>query len=56
MPREIVIEFDFGSDERPQFSRALDFNESLFRLARDDKWVSYSGDQMDRATTQRVSV
>jgi hypothetical protein len=56
MPRQIVIEFDFGSDGPPQFSRALDFNESLFRLARDDEWVSYPRDQMDRATTQRVNV
>jgi hypothetical protein len=56
MPRQIVIQFDFGLDKQPQFSRALDFNESLFRLARDDKWVSYPRDQMDRATTQRVNV
>jgi hypothetical protein len=56
MPRQIVIEFDFGPDKRLQFTRALDFNESLFRLARDDKSISYPGEQMDRATTQRVNV
>jgi hypothetical protein len=54
MPRQIVIEFDFSSDKQSKFSRALDFNESLLRLARDDEWVSYPGDQMDRATTHRV--
>ena len=56
MPRQIVIEFDFGPDTRSQLSRALNFNESLFRLARDDEWVSYRREQMDRATTQRVDV
>jgi hypothetical protein len=56
MPRQIVIEFVFGSDKQAQFSRALDFNEALFRLARDDEGVSYPRDQMDRATTQRVNV
>ena len=56
MPRQIIIEFDFSSNKQERFSRALDFNEALFRLARDNDWVSYPRDQMDRATTQRVGV
>jgi hypothetical protein len=56
MARQIVIEFDFGPDKPPQFARALDFNEALFRLARDDESISYPWEQMDRATTQRVNV
>lgn len=56
MVRRIIIDFDFSLDKQERFSRALDFNEAFFRLARDNKWVSYSMDQMDRATTLCVDV
>jgi hypothetical protein len=45
VPRQIIIEFEYGSDKSPPFYRELDFNESLFRLARDDEWMSFPLDQ-----------
>jgi hypothetical protein len=56
MSRQIVIEFDFDTDKPLQFSHALDFNESLFRLACTEESISYSREHMDRASTQVVRV
>jgi hypothetical protein len=56
MPRQIVIECDFGSDKQPPYYRVLDFNTSLFRLARGDKWMSFPLDEIDKTTGQCVHV
>jgi hypothetical protein len=56
MPRQIIIECDYGSGEQPPFSRVLDFNEALFRLARGDKWMSFPLSEIDKTTGQCVHV
>lgn len=53
MPRQIIIEFEYGSDKSPPFYRVLDFNESLFRLARKDEWTSFPLDQDHRTMRWR---
>ena len=54
MPRGIIIECDYSSGT--SFSRVLDFNEALFRLAREDKWMSFPLEEIDKTTGQRVHV
>jgi hypothetical protein len=56
MPRQIIIECDFGPDKEPPFYRVLDFNESLFRLSRNDKWMSFPLEEIDKTTGQCVHV
>jgi hypothetical protein len=52
MPRQIVITFDSGAD----IHRVRNFNDSLFYIAREDEWMSFGLDQLDKATDQRVTV
>jgi hypothetical protein len=52
MPRQIVIAFDPGAD----IHRVQNFNDSLFYLARENDWMSFELDQLDKATDQRVTV
>jgi len=52
MPCQIVISFESGAD----IHRVRNFNDSLFYLARDDDWISFELDQLDKATDQRVTV
>ena len=56
MPRQIIIEFDYGTDKQLPYYRVLDFDTALFRLARDDKWMSFPLDQIDKTTRQCVHV
>jgi hypothetical protein len=52
MPRQIVITFDPGTD----IGRVRNFNDSLFYIARENDWMSFGLDQLDKATDQRVTV
>jgi hypothetical protein len=52
MPRQIVITFDPGAD----IHRVRNFNDSLLYIAREDDWMSFGLDQLDKATDQRVTV
>ena len=52
MPRQIVITFGPGAD----IHRVRNFNDSLFSIAREDDWMSFGLDQLDKATDQRVTV
>jgi hypothetical protein len=52
MPRQIVITFDAGAD----LHRVRNFNDSLFYIAREDDWMSFGLDQLDKATDQRVTI
>ena len=54
MPRQIIIKCDYSSGT--PFYQVLDFNESLFRMARDDKWMSFPLDENDKTSGQRVQV
>jgi hypothetical protein len=56
MPRQVVIEFKYGSDRQSLVHRVLNFNESLFAMARVDEWMSFPLDQIDKVTGQCVSV
>jgi len=56
MPRQIIIECDFGSGKKPPFHRVLDFNEALFRLSLNDKWMSFPLEDIDKTTGQCVHV
>jgi hypothetical protein len=56
MARQIVIEVDYGADRQWEVPRVLDFNEALYRLARDDKWMSFPLDEIDKPTGQRVAI
>jgi hypothetical protein len=42
--------------QQPPFHRVLNFNDSLLALARDDEWMSFSLDQINKTTGQRVHV
>ncbi|HWE19831.1 MAG TPA: hypothetical protein VG758_22065 [Hyphomicrobiaceae bacterium] len=52
MPRQIVATFDPGAD----IHRVRNFNDSLLDIAREDDWMSFGLDQLDKATDQRVTV
>ena len=52
MPRQIVIAFDLSAD----VGRVRNFNDALFYLARENDWMSFGLDQLDKATDQRVTV
>jgi hypothetical protein len=56
MARQIVMEFDYGADRQRDVSRVLNFNESLYNLARDDRWMSFPIGEIDKTTGQRVAV
>ena len=56
MARQIVIEFDFGPEKQPDIHRVRNFNDSLYNLARNDDWMSFSIDQLDVITGQRIDV
>jgi hypothetical protein len=56
MPRQIMMEFDLGPNEPFLLHRVLNFNEAPFALARDDKWMSFPLDQVDKANGQRIDV
>jgi hypothetical protein len=55
MPRQIIIEYDYGCDRQSLYPRVLDFNESLFGLARDDKWISLPLSEIDKTAGQLAS-
>jgi hypothetical protein len=52
MPSQIVATFDPGAD----IHRVRNFNDSLLDIAREDDWMSFGLDQLDKATDQRVTV
>src|SRR5262245_51865894 len=56
MARHIVIEFDFGPGGKPDVHRVRNFNDALYALAREDEWMSFSLDQLDKLTGQKVAV
>jgi hypothetical protein len=56
MPRQIIIECDFGPDKQPPFYRVLDFNDSLFHLAQGDEWMSFPLAEIDKTSGQCVHV
>ena len=56
MPRQIIIEFDFGSDRRPPYHRVLNFNDDLLAFAQNNEWMSFSLDEIDKTTGQCVHV
>jgi len=56
MPRQIVIEFDFGADKKSDIHRVRNFNDSLYYMANQDEWMSFALDQIDKITGQRVTV
>jgi hypothetical protein len=56
MGRQIVIEFDFGPGKQPDIHPVRNFNDSLYHMSRSDDWISFSIDQIDKLTGQRVGV
>jgi hypothetical protein len=56
MARQIVIQFDFGDGKQPDVHRVRNFNDSLYYMAREDDCMSFSLDQLDKLTGQRVIV
>ena len=56
MPRQIIFVCDYGSDKQALYPRVLDFNESLFRLVRGDRWMSFPLSEIDKTTDQCVHV
>jgi hypothetical protein len=56
MARHIIIEFDFGPGGTQDIHRVRNFNDALYALAQDDEWMSFSLDQLDKLTGQRIDV
>jgi hypothetical protein len=56
MARHIVIQFDFGPGHNPDIHRVRNFNDDLYYLAPNDEWMSFSLDQLDKLTGQRITV
>lgn len=56
MARQIVIEFDWGTGGCPDIHRVRNFNDALYSLAREHDFISFSLDQLDKLTDQRVAI
>ena len=41
---------------KPDVHHVRNFNDALYALARDDEWMSFSLDQLDKLTGQKVGV
>ncbi len=55
MTRQILIEFNFGSD-KPDIHRVRNFNDALYAMARENEAMSFGLDQIDKITGQKVKV
>ena len=58
MVRQIIIEVDYGPGKRldADVHRVYCFNDALYYLAKTDEWMSFSLDQIDKLTGQRIDV